>query len=183
VDNLLNWSLFTDWRIRPRSDQSTFSDIFSDLDFKPRSWLILNSEIRFDMAQTDLRLANHVLTLKPGNRWSVSFGHRYLREDPTLPVDYQNGNNLFLTRFYFRLNENYAFQAAQHFEATDGVMEEQYYTIYRDLRSWTAGLTFRVRDNRNSPDDFTVGLTFSLKAFPRFDLGEDSENPYLLLGY
>jgi hypothetical protein len=61
-------------------------------------------------------------------------------------------------------------------------MEEQYYTLYRDLRSWTAALTFRLRDNRGSPDDFTVAATFSLKAFPRFGLGDDRDEPEYLLG-
>jgi hypothetical protein len=30
------------------------------------------------------------------------------------------------------------------------VLEEQYYTLYRDLRSWTAALTLRLRDNRQA---------------------------------
>jgi hypothetical protein len=47
----------------------------------------------------------------------------------------------------FRMNENWGFHASQQFEATDGRMEEQFYTLYRDLRSWTAALTFRVRDS------------------------------------
>jgi hypothetical protein len=80
------------------------------------------------------------------------------------------------------MNENWAFHASQHFEARDGRMEEQYYTLYRDLRSWTAALTFRIRDNRTGPDDFTVAFTFSLKAHPRYGLGSDTVRPYSLLG-
>ena len=44
-------------------------------------------------------------------------------------------------------------------------MQEQDYAIYRDLRSWTAALTFRVRNNPGAPQDFTVAFTFWLKAF------------------
>ena len=62
-------------------------------------------------------------------------------------------------------------------------MEEQYYTLYRDLRSWTAALTFRVRDNRSRADDYTIAATFSLKAFPRFGLNSDRDKPSLLVGY
>lgn len=69
-----------------------------------------------------------------------------------------------------------------HFEARDGVLEEQYYTIYRDLRNWTAALTLRFRDRRTEPDDITVAVTFSLKAFPRFGLGKDRDKHWLLLG-
>ena len=53
------------------------------------------------------------------------------------------------------------------FEGRDGVMEEQSYSVYRDFRSWVGSLTFRFRDNRAGADDFTVGFTFSSKAFPR----------------
>ena len=71
----------------------------------------------------------------------------------------------------------------QHrFEARDGILEEQYYTVYRDFRSWTAALTFRVRENRIGPTDYGVAVTFSLKAIPRFKLGDDRNKPTLLLG-
>ena len=62
-------------------------------------------------------------------------------------------------------------------------MEEQSYSLYRDFRSWTGALTFRVRDRRTAgPKDYTIAVTFSLKAFPRFGLGDDSNKPTLLLG-
>jgi hypothetical protein len=61
-------------------------------------------------------------------------------------------------------------------------MQEQGYSIYRDLRSWTAALTFRVLDNISGPEDFSVAFTFSLKAYPHFGLGQDIARPYSLLG-
>jgi hypothetical protein len=80
------------------------------------------------------------------------------------------------------LNENWAVRGVHQFEARDGTLEEQQYQIYRDLRSWTVGLGFRLRENRVGPQDFTVALTISLKAFPRFHLGDDRANPSMLLG-
>ena len=57
------------------------------------------------------------------------------------------------------------------------------YTVYRDFRSWTGALTFRVRESRTSEArDYTVGIVFNLKAFPHFKLGEDVNEPSLLLG-
>ncbi len=43
-------------------------------------------------------------------------------------------------------------------------------------------LTFRVRDLRNGSQDYTIGVTFSLKAFPRYKLNQDRDTPALLLG-
>jgi lipopolysaccharide assembly outer membrane protein LptD (OstA) len=177
VDNLVNWAVYTDWRINPRLDQGAFADIFSDLDFRPRKWLTLNSETRFDVDDRRWRAANHSATISPNDVWSITLGHRYFRDDPTYGI----GNNLIYDSIYYRLNENWGFRMSHHYEARDGFLEEQYYTLYRDLRSWTAALTFRVRQQRIGPTDFTVGLTFSLKAFPH-PVGRDRDNPSLLLG-
>ena len=53
LDKLLDWNLTIDWRLdpsanpnnldEPSSPQQSFSDLYSDLEFKPRSWLILES--------------------------------------------------------------------------------------------------------------------------------------------
>ena len=179
IDNVVNWALYTDWRVRPRNNQTTFADIYSDLDFKPRQWVTLTSETRYDVQNEHWRMANHYLTIQPGNDWSWSLGHRYYRTDTAVPGF--PGYNLIMSRFYYRLNENWGVRVSHHFEAQDGVMEEQYYSVYRDLRSWTAALTFRVRDNRRGADDYMVGLTLSLKAFPRFAMGSDSDIPWTLL--
>jgi hypothetical protein len=61
-------------------------------------------------------------------------------------------------------------------------MQEQFYSIYRDLRSWTGAVTFRVIDNGTGPKDFTVAFSFSLKARPKMPLGGDAVSPYHLVG-
>ncbi len=180
VENMVNWALYTDWRLKPRSGQGTFSDWFSDLDLKPFHWLTVNSELRYDVGQGHLREANHTAILAPTDVWSVALGHRYLRSDPAFGTN--AGNNLIFSSVYYRFNENWAARMSHHFEARDGTMEEQFYTLYRDLRSWTASLTLRLRDNRTRGKDFTVAVAVSLKAFPRFGLGADSNDPSLLIG-
>jgi len=180
VDNLLDWDLYTDWRLDREPGQSNFSDVFSDVDLKPWSWLTLTSELRVDVDDPRIRIANHIATLSPNNVWSWQVGHRYLREDPAL--GFTDGHDLLLSSFYYRLNENWGFRFSHHFEISDQTMEEQYYTVYRDFRSWTGALTFRVRDNRTDSRDYGVAFTFHLKAFPRFKSGADRNKPSLLLG-
>jgi LPS-assembly protein len=181
--NLVNWDLYTDWRIRPRSDQSTFSDLYSDMVVRPRSWITLQSLLRYDIAGGDWRMAFNTLTLHPNNVWSWSLGQFYLRDDPsTGPTSLGVGNNLFISDLFFRVNENWGLRASHRFEARTGTLQEQAYSVYRDLRSWTAGLTFRVRENPSGPQDVTVAFTFSLKAFPRFGLGTENLLPYTLFG-
>ena len=184
IENVLNWALYTDWRLKPRPGQSTFADFYSDLDFKPRSWLTFSSETRFNVRHERFDEANHMVTIHPNNRWSLTLGHRYRMADPAFNVgtNVDVGNNLIISSLYFRLNENWGLRMSHHFEARDGRMEDQFYTIYRDWRSWTSAITFRVRDTRVGPDDYTIAITFSLKAFPRFKLGDDTNRQTLLLG-
>lgn len=184
IDNLLHWALFMDWRLRPRPDQETYGDVYSDLDFKPRSWLVLNSELRYDINTTAWRMANHTVTLRPNDVWQWKIGHRYLLEIPGFGPD--SGNNLFLSSLQFRLNENWSLRASQHFEARTGVMQEQYYSIFRDFRSWTAALTLRLRDSGETlrrQEDWSVAFQVSLKAFPSGGTRYRRDDPTYLLGY
>jgi len=183
VANLIDWNVYADWRLQPRSDQTTFSDLYSDLYFKPRSWLTLESLIRYDIHGGDFRMAFHTLTIRPNNVWSWSLGHYYLRDDVTpSPTALGLGNNVLSSVVFYRLNENWGFRMAHYFEARTGTLQEQSYSLYRDLRSWTAALTFRVMQNITGPADYTVAFTFSLKAFPHYGQGNDAIGAYSLLG-
>jgi lipopolysaccharide assembly outer membrane protein LptD (OstA) len=179
LENLVNWALLMDWRLDPRPDQRTYSDLYSDFDFRPRSWLTLSSEVRYDINETTLRMANHSLSVEPSDRWSWRFGHRYLLSMPGQGPE--SGNNLFTSSLRYKLNENWSLRAVQYFEARDGNMDEQFYVVQRDFRSWTSALVFRMRNSRLGSDDYTIAAMFSLKAFPRSGLNSDRDYHHTLL--
>ncbi|MFN0066510.1 MAG: LPS-assembly protein LptD [Limisphaerales bacterium] len=181
IADLVDWALLMDWRVDPdeEQDQDDFGDLYNELDFQPRDWLLVTSEVRFDPNDGVLVEAATYATLLPGDSWSFAFGHRYLDGDLFGGI----GDNLVTTRVTWKLSNNWAFRMSHAVEMEDGVLEEQYYTLYRDLRSFTVALTARLRDSRDAePDDFTIGFSISLKAFPRFGRGEDSERPEVLIG-
>lgn len=215
IENIVNWALYTDWRLAKRPDQTvtiatniahiihqeTFANVYSDMDLRLRSWLTLNSQLRYDVENRRFNEAYHRLTLQPNNVWSASLSYRYLinndaalvdplilqsRSRATMPESAFEipGHKTIQASLHYRLNENWAARIAERFEARDGTLEEQQYTIYRDLRSWTAALSLRIRENHDAgrKEDFTIAVTFSLKAFPRFGLDSDTEQPQLLLG-
>lgn len=181
VQNLVNWALFGDWRLHPEEGQSTFSDFYSDLDFRPRSWITLNSQTQYRIQTGQFQTLYHTATFVPSERWSWRVGHRYFRGGPEYGPNGDN-NTLFQT-FYYKFNENWAGRISHHFEARDGTLEEQYYVLYRDFRSWTGALTFRVREDRfRDRLDWAIAFTFQLKVLPRFPLGNDANEPDWLLG-
>ena len=190
LDNLLDWNVALDWRLTPGRDQNnldepfsgqeTFSDLYSDLVFRPRTWIALESQLRYDINSGDLNLAFHQLTLTPNERWSWGIGHWYLRSGFD---GFTQSDNFITSTFFYRLNDNWGLRTMHNFNAENGRLQEQDYTIYRDLRSWTGALTFRVVDNGNGPTDFTVAFTFSLKVTPKTHVGGDTvQHAYHLVG-
>ena len=100
----------------------------------------------------------------------------YVRDDfSATPTALQAGNSFLTSTLFLRLNENWGLRATHQYEVSEKWLQEQTYSIYRDLRNWTAALTFRIRDTHTTEGkDYAVAFTFSLKAAPRFKLGEDS---------
>lgn len=180
VEDLLNLAVYTDWNLTPGTNH-IFSDLFTDLALRPRTWLVLDSTLRYDLADHRWREAISSVTVTPDNTWSMSLSYRYLmNNDPefqAFPGQTLAGHNLFTLSTYYRVNENWGLHLADRFEAQNGTLQEQDYSIYRDLRSWTASLVFRVTQGEGQPSDYTVAITMSLKAFPRFRLGTDSDRP------
>jgi LPS-assembly protein len=182
LEDLVRWDVYTDWRLRPRTNQTTFADVWSDLLFRPRNWLTLESQTRFNVDNGNCDMSFTTITLRPNDVWSWTVGHWYLRDDFTSEFPLGTGNNLVTSSLFYRLNEDWAFRATHYYEARLGRLQEQLYTAYHDFRSWTGALTFRVRDNGDGREDYTVAFTFSLKALPRFKLGQDTLRPYQLIG-
>lgn len=183
VVDFINWNVETDWRLQPNSGQTTFSDIYSDFLTRPRSWLTLESLNRYNIHGESWRMALESVTIQPNNVWSWSGGYFYLSNDyGTSPTALGQGENTFMSSIYYRLNENWGFRATHRFDARAGRLQEQAYTVYRDLRSWTGALTFRVLDDGTGSEDFAVAFTFSLKAAPRHSPETDKAKTASLLG-
>jgi LPS-assembly protein len=181
VENFVHWQLYTDWRLRPRSDQETFADLYSWLDVKPFQWLTVNSELNYDLNQKKWDQVNHSATFAPNDVWSWTIGERYLRSGAFFGTNV--GNSLLFSSLYLRINPNWAARATHHYDAREQFLQSQAYTLYRDFRSWTVALTFRVLNNQGGDLDYGGAITFSSKAFPRFQLGDDVNKPTKLLGY
>jgi hypothetical protein len=185
IEDFVNWALYTDWYLHSTNHQA-FLDLYSDLDFRPRSWITFNSSTRYDLADSRWREAIERVFFQPTTALSLSAGYYYLmNNDPefqSFPGQQLPGHNLIDLSLYYRMNENWGLHVAERFEAQNGTFQEQLYSLYRDLRSWTAALTFRVFQGAGQPADFTVGVTLSLKAFPRYKLNSDNDRPGQLLG-
>ena len=178
LDDLVNWNLMLDWRLDPRSGQGDVNDLYSQLAIRPRSWLTFESQVRYDLDRGNLNLSFHQLTFTPNDRWSWGLSHWFLRNG----FINNKENNFIGSTVFFRLNDNWGARATHNFNAQTGRLQEQFYTVYRDMRSWTGAVTFRVTDELNGTPDYTIAFALSLKASPSMHVGEDVVNRYRLVG-
>ena len=108
---------------------------------------------------------------------SIAFGYRYENAfDSNLAVDPDtNSNKLnYLTAdATYRFNELWKARVYWRYNMDKGYVDEQQYTISRDLHCWILEFTydFRPYEDNATIASQTFWISLRLKAFPRFPLG------------
>jgi lipopolysaccharide export system protein LptA len=145
-------------------DRTPYSNLFNNLRFTPLPWMsvVVNSQVpAFDKGFTEI---NSNVVVQPVANMQFNVGHRYLNSDP-----FFKNSSLFVIGGYVRLDDNWGFGMQEQYEATTRVLEQQRYSVYRDLTSWVASFGAVIRDN-GGVKEYGVLLTFTLKAFPKIGL-------------
>jgi hypothetical protein len=125
--------------------------------------LVINSQVpAFDRGFTEV---NTSIVVQPMANLQISGGHRYLNSAP-----FFQHSSLFVVGGYYRLDDNWGVGMQEQYEATTHSLQQQRYSIYRDLTSWVASFGGVIQDN-GGVRQYGLLLTFTLKAFPK--LGAD----------
>ena len=186
LENIVDWNLMLDARldhaqVNGLNSDRTLNDLYSQFVLRPRNWLTLEEQLRYDILGGHLNLSFHQISISPNDRWSWGLGHLYLRAGTWGGGTWEENDFLTSTAFY-RLNDNWGMRMQHNFNIKTGKLQQQYYSVYRDLRSFVLALTFRVQEDQAHSADYTVALQFSLKAHPLRSVGNDVVNPYRLVG-
>jgi hypothetical protein len=171
-DQTITWlelDTFFDVNFDNPYDRTDYSNFFNNLRFTPLPWMsfTINSQVpAFAKGFTEV---NTLASVQPLSNVQLTVGHRYLNNNPF----FQN-SSLFVVGGYCRLNDNWGVGVQEQYEATTGILEEQRYSIYRDLTSWVASFGGVIRDN-SGVNEYGILFTVTLKAFPKFgfDLNVD----------
>jgi len=158
----LELDTFVDVNFDNPYDRTPYSNLFNKLRFTPLPWatLIIDSQVpAFDKGFTAV---NTSVAVQPIANLQLNVGHRYLNGNPF----FQN-SSLYVIGGFYRLDDNWSIGFQEQYEATTGVLEQQRYSVYRDLTNWVASFGAVVRDNAGVKE-YGVLLTFTLKAFPKF---------------
>jgi hypothetical protein len=171
-DQTITWlelDTFFDVNFDNPYDRTDYSNFFNNLRFTPLPWMsfTVNSQVpAFAKGFTEV---DTLASVQPLPNVQLTVGHRYLNGNPF----FQN-SSLFVVGGYYRINDNWGFGVQEQYEATTRILEEQRYSIYRDLSAWVASFGGVIRDN-SGVNEYGVLFTITLKAFPKigFDLNFD----------
>ena len=164
-DTTINWiemETYFDVNIDNPYDRSDFSNVYNGFRFSPVPWMGFGLGSQIPLLGEGFTEVNTDIRLQPTAGLDVVFSHRFLNENPFFP-----NSSLYLLSAYYRINDHWSASASGRYEASTGFMEEQRYTIYRDLTSWVASVGAVIRNN-GGIREYGVLLTFTLKALPKF---------------
>lgn len=175
TEEFLHWDVFTDWRLDRAPGQETWNNLWSEFQIQPRAWLAFDAMNRFDVRAGQMRLAYHALTLQPHTRWHWRGAYLYLRDDfSPAATAWGPGEESAISALHFRLNENWGARLTHYYDLRQHELREHGYALYRDFRSWTGALTLRIHQGRFGDTEYSIGFNLSLKALPRYEVGQDT---------
>lgn len=171
-DTTINWmelETYFDVNFDNPYDRTSFSNIHNRFRFNPVPWVSLGVYTQLPLLADGFTEVNTDIGFKPTANLQLNFGHRFLDENPFFP-----NSSLYFLSGYYRINDHWGAGAYLRYEARTGFVEEQRYSVYRDLTSWVASLGTVIRNN-GGVKEYGVLLSFTLKALPKvgFDLNFD----------
>ena len=164
-DQTITWfelDTYLDVNFNDPFDRTEYSNLFNNIRFTPLPWVSfsVNSQLpAFDKGFTEV---DTIASVQPMANLQLSVAHRYLNGNP-----FFQDSSLFVVGGYYRINDNWGVGVQEQYEGETGLLEQQRYSIYRDLSSWVASFGGIIRDN-NGSKEYGVIFTITLKAFPKF---------------
>jgi LPS-assembly protein len=165
----LELETYVDVNFNDPFENAKYSNIFNNLIFTPVPWATLVIESQIPLLANGFTEVDTSLNFKPTASTVLTLSHRYLQNNP-----FFLNSSLFTVGGYYRLDDNWGFGFLEQYEADTKILEQQRYSIYRDLTSWVASLGMVIANN-GGVKEYGVLLTFTLKAFPKlgFNLNFD----------
>lgn len=164
-DSTINWmelQTYFDVNFDNPYDRRDFSGLYNRFAFSPVPWFGVGVSSQLPVFGNGYTEMNTDVHFQPVSNVNLSASHRFLSENPFFP-----SSSLYTGSVYWRVNDNWGLGAYERYEAKTGFLEEQRYSIHRDLTSWVASLSAVIRNN-GSVKEYGVLLTFTLKALPKF---------------
>ncbi|MCE0496744.1 MAG: hypothetical protein LV481_02185 [Methylacidiphilales bacterium] len=166
--DLITWKTYADadfdHNFSAATPNSTFSNLFNNINYNATQQFSFSSQSALAITGNSYNQVINSINWFPDASVKASLGDAYINHSPIFP----NGNSIVLDLFY-RMNEHWQFEAQGQADATNGSLQNQQFTIYRDLDAWQVALTYSDAEI-NGQGDHSVYLSFTLKALPKYTL-------------
>ncbi|MDP3804171.1 MAG: hypothetical protein Q8Q87_01310 [Candidatus Omnitrophota bacterium] len=137
-----------------------FDKINFALELVPYSWAYLQAKVTVNPKLPTVENESIDLVASGGDKWSLAVSNRYENVET-------GTSNLVTMDGMYKISEKWKVRAYERFNARKGYLEEQEYTISRDLHCWIAEFVFNVKSNQ----DMSFWFVMHLKAFPSYPVG------------
>ncbi|MBU0683249.1 MAG: LPS assembly protein LptD [Candidatus Omnitrophota bacterium] len=150
----------------PYRKHGRFSDVTFDLEVRPYDWLFVDS--RMVVQRKNLAVKEGYLegAMSPVDWFRMTMGYRYEKKEP-------NPRNAFTFDARWEPNKKWRFGVYERFDVQQRIIEEQQFTVTRDLHCWEVEFSYNVEGSRFFQDQYTLWLAFKIKAFPDLQIGLD----------
>jgi LPS-assembly protein len=153
---------FVDVQFQNPYQPTNYSNLVNNIRFTPLPWVSLSVNSQVPAFAKGFTEVDTIAAVQPLANLQLNVAHRYLNGNP-----FFQDSSLFVVGGYYRLNDNWGFGVQEQYEAETGLLEEQRYSVYRDLTSWVASFGGVIRDN-SGVKEYGLLFTITLKAFPKF---------------
>ena len=164
-DRTITWfelDSFVDVQFQNPYQPTDYSNLVNNILFNPLPWMSLSVNSQVPAFAKGFTEVDTVMNVQPFANLQLTVAHRYLNGNP-----FFQDSSLFVVGGYCRIDDNWGIGVQEQYEGATGILEQQRYSIYRDLSSWVASFGGIVRDN-NGSKEYGVLFTITLKAFPKF---------------
>ncbi|MES2705955.1 MAG: LPS assembly protein LptD [Verrucomicrobiota bacterium] len=160
--NWLSLNTYVDGFIEDPEYDRDFSNLYQDLDWNPLPWMRAELDAQLPVFGGDFAFTevNTRVTFMPTDYLDFTIGHRLLTDHP-----FFEDSDLMDFRVFARVNDNWGVSIYERYEFDDQTLENQQYSVHRDLTSWVASFGATIRDNRGAKD-YGVIFSLTLKDFP-----------------
>jgi len=164
-DRTITWfelDSFVDVQFQNPYQPTDYSNLVNNIRFTPLPWMSLSINSQVPAFAKGFTEVDTVANVQPMANLQLTVAHRYLNGNP-----FFQDSSLFVVGGYYRIDDNWGVAVQEQYEGATGILEQQRYSIYRDLSSWVASFGGIIRDN-NGSKEYGVLFTITLKAFPKF---------------
>jgi hypothetical protein len=143
----------------------TMSNLFNDVRIYPIPQLQFRSLTSTALQSNTYNEVDEDIIWAPDASLQLTAGYHSINHSPI----FADNNSTSFSAFY-RMNEHYQFQAQEQFQASNGKLQLQEYTVYRDLDAWQVAATFSDAEVSNGHNEQAIYFSLTLKALPQYDL-------------